>query len=59
LHRQNILNNGVAIEKIKDSANIKGVLFEGKITFTKDMVASFYDVDIKTIERYVSNFLMS
>lgn len=58
MHRQNILNNGVAIEK-KDSANIKGVLFEGKITFTKDMVASFYDVDIKTIERYVSNFLMS
>jgi hypothetical protein len=38
---------------------LKGKLFEGKITFTKDMVASFYDVDIKTIERYVSNFLMS
>lgn len=56
LDRQNILNNGVAIEKIKDSANIKGILFEGKITFTKEMVASFYDVDIRTIERYVSKF---
>ncbi len=56
LDRQNILNNEVAIEKIKDSANIKGVLFEGKITFTKDMVASFYDVDIRTIERYVSKY---
>lgn len=56
LDRQNILNNELAIEKIKDSANIKGILFEGKITFTKDMIAMFYDVDVRTIERYVSKF---
>ena len=56
IDRQNILNNEVALAEIKKAANIKGVFFENKITFTKEMVAEFYDVDIRTIERYISSF---
>ncbi|PHS33627.1 MAG: DNA-binding protein [Alkaliphilus sp.] len=56
LDRQNILNNEFALEEIKKSANIKGIIFEEKITFTKGMIAVFYDVDIRTIERYTTKF---
>lgn len=54
--RQNILNNDTAIIEIQRSANISGILFEGKYRFSKNMVAQFFDVDIRTIERYVSDF---
>ncbi len=54
--RKNILNNSFALEEIEKAANIKGILFEKKIVFTKEMVANFYDVDIRTIERYTSSF---
>lgn len=56
IDRQNILNNEIALKEIQKSANIKGVIFEDKITFTKEMVAKFYNVDIRTIERYISKF---
>lgn len=55
IDRQNILNNEFAIEEIKTTSNIKGILFEEKYYFTKSMLADFYDVDIRTIERYVRN----
>ncbi|MBM7614269.1 DNA-binding protein [Alkaliphilus hydrothermalis] len=56
IDRQNILNNQVALNEIQKEANIRGVLFEGKITFTKEMVAEFYSIDIRTVERYSSKF---
>lgn len=55
IDRQNILNNEFAIEEIKTTSNITGILFEEKYYFTKSMLADFYDVDIRTIERYVRN----
>ena len=54
--RKNILNNSFALEEIEKAANIKGILFEKKIVFTKEMLAEFYDVDIRTIERYIQSF---
>lgn len=54
LDRQNILNNKFAIKEIRESANIRGILYEGKIYFTKSMVADFFEIDIRTVERYVS-----
>ncbi len=30
-------------------------MFENRFRFTKDMTAEFYDVDIRTIERYLEN----
>ena len=56
IDRQNILNNDIAVEEIKDKSGVNGVDFDGKIYLTKEMVASFFEVDIRTIERYISSF---
>lgn len=56
LDRQNILNNEIALHEIEEVSNIKGVFFEGKLCFTKNMASIFYDVDMRTIERYISDF---
>lgn len=54
IDRQNILNNEMAIEEIQGQANIQSIIFEGMPYLTKNMVATFFDVEIRTIERYVS-----
>ena len=51
--RQNILNNALAVEEIQKQTGVQGILFEGKYRFSKAMVATYFDVDIRTIERYV------
>lgn len=53
IDRQNILNNSYAIGEIEKACNIEGILFEDKITFTKEQVAQFYEIDIRTLERYL------
>lgn len=55
IDRQNILNNELALKEIQESSNIKGIVFEDKICLTKNMVASFFGVEARTIERYVSD----
>ncbi len=54
--RQNILNNELALSEIQKQTKIQGIIFEDKIFFTKAMAATFFEVDIRTIERYVSDF---
>lgn len=54
LDRQNILNNDLAIQEIQSQIGLQGIFFEEKICFTKAMTATYFDVDIRTIERYVS-----
>ncbi len=54
IDRQNILNNQFAIDEIRSTSNIKGILFEERLYLTKSMVAAFFEVDIRTIERYVA-----
>lgn len=54
IDRQNILNNELALEEIQNTSNIKGIIFEDKLCFTKNMVAAFFEVDVRTIERYVA-----
>ena len=56
IERQNILNNRMAVEKIADTLEISGMLFDGEYRFTKQMVADFYEVDTSTIDRYLSNY---
>lgn len=56
IDRQNILNNNLAISEIQKSSNIDCVFFENKLYLTKEMVSSFFDIDTRTIERYVSSF---
>lgn len=56
IYRQNILNNEIALNEIHKAADIKGVLFEDKIAFTKEMVAEFFSVDARTIKRYIAKY---
>ena len=56
LDRQNILNNEIAVEEIQEKSGVEGVLFEDKIYLTKEMVSTFFEVDIRTVERYISSF---
>lgn len=53
LDRQNILNNKIAVDEIVDKSGIKGILWCDKIYFTKEMTARFFEVDIRTISRYL------
>lgn len=56
IDRQNILNNDLAVIEIQNETDIFGYVFEGVLYFTKDMLAQFFGVDIRTIERYTSDY---
>ena len=56
VERQNVLNNRYAVEALQDNLGFTGMLFEGEYRFTKKMVADFYEVDLSTINRYISQF---
>lgn len=56
IERQNVLNNRFAIEHIQNTLDITGLMFDGEYRFTKKMVADFYEVEERTIERYIENF---
>lgn len=56
IERQNVLNNRFAIENIQQRIGFKGLYFEGEYKYTKKMVADFYEVDISTIARYLTQF---
>lgn len=53
IERQNVLNNSLAIPRIQSALDIEAYHFEGKYYLTKQMVADFYEVDVRTIERYL------
>lgn len=55
IDRKNILNNEIAVEEIQKNLDVQGLLFDNKIVFTKNMIAQFYGVDGRTIERYISD----
>lgn len=52
--RQNILNNPLAMVEIEKKTTIDAVHYEGKKYITKDLIAVFFNVEIRTIERYIS-----
>lgn len=51
--RQNILNNNYAMTEVEKAFKINGIMFENKVRFIKEQVANFYNVEIRTIERYL------
>lgn len=55
IERQNILNNRIAIPRIQNALKIKALEFNDGYYLTKQMVADFYQVDIRTIDNYLSN----
>lgn len=54
--RQNILNNPYALTEIRKATNINGVIFEDKLVLTKDQVSDFFEIDIRTVERYIEKY---
>lgn len=57
LDRQNILNNQYALAEIKKSIGIKCIEFKGKEVLLKEQVAEFFEVSLRTIETYTSQFV--
>ena len=56
IHRQNILNNPYALEKIEVHFALSGKHFEGQTVFTKADLARLFEVDESTIERYIAEY---
>lgn len=55
IERQNVLNNRFAIDAIQKALGIEAMFFDGQYCFTKQMVANFYEVEERTIERYLES----
>lgn len=53
--RQNVLNNAQVVAEAQRVLGMQCIPFNGKEYITKAMVARFYDVDIRTIDRYLSS----
>lgn len=56
IDRQNILNNEYAIQEIMNAFDFEGVFYEGKIRFLKETIANFFEVDPRTIDRYIEKY---
>ncbi|MFP4548748.1 MAG: DNA-binding protein [Fidelibacterota bacterium] len=56
IHRQNILNNPYALKNIQKYIGLPGMIFQEEYKFTKKMVADFYEIDERTIDRYLEKF---
>ena len=54
ISRQNILNNPIALPRIREALEIKPLEYEGVLYVTKQMAADFYEVDLRTIENCLS-----
>ena len=56
IDRQNILNNELAIVEIQNKSNFNGILWYGEIMFTREMASELFEVDIRTIGRYIEQY---
>ena len=56
IDRQNILNNDDALTEIQKRGDFNAVFWNGKVVFTREMVADIFDVDIRTISRYIEQY---
>lgn len=51
--RTNVLNNTYALDTVRDYLGIKGAFFNDELKFTLSQVAGFYEIDRKTVNRYL------
>lgn len=56
ISRQNILNNDYAVAEIQNSFEFNYINFEGKIRLLKEEIAAFFEIDIRTVERYIEKY---
>ena len=55
ISRQNILNNPVALPRIREALDIKPLEYKGVLYMTKQMAADFYEVDKRTIDNCLAD----
>ncbi|WWU64663.1 DNA-binding protein [Clostridium baratii] len=53
ISRKNILNNNYAICEIEKQFKLEGIKYRGENLFSKEDVAKYFEVDIRTIERCI------
>lgn len=56
IHRKNILNNNYALQELYKEIAFSGLMFEGKYRFTKKQVSVFFEIDDRTVDRYLEKF---
>jgi len=56
IDRQNILNNRYSLEKIQNFIGLPGMLFDGEYKFTIKMVTEFFEIDERTVKRYLEEY---
>jgi len=56
VERQNILNNQYAIQRIQEYIGLSGMLFDGEYRFTTNMVSDFFQIDERTVKRYLEQY---
>ena len=56
IDRQNILNNNIALKRIYEYVGFEGIFFNEEYRYSKTMVANFFGVEERTIDRYLENF---
>ncbi len=54
--RQNILNNPFAVKQLEEDMQLCGRYFEKELVFTKQQVAEFLEIEVRTVERYIENY---
>lgn len=55
ISRQNILNNGFALEQIQSNLTLGGIYWHDEAIFTKTQVAEILEIDERTIDRYIES----
>ena len=56
IERENVLNNVYAIQSIQKYMGLPALEFEGEYWMTKKSVADFFEIDERTIERYLKKY---
>lgn len=56
IERQNVMNNRYALQTIQENLEVNGLRFYDQLLFTTKMVGDFYEVDERTIKRYVQEY---
>jgi len=56
IDRSNILNNNFAIEEMYKNLDFFGFMYEKKYHFTRAAVANYFEIDERTIDRYLNQY---
>lgn len=55
IDRQNVLNNMIVLDNLRDYLGVPGMLFQNEYKYTKQEISDFYQIDIATVERYLES----